>query len=154
MYTVEWLISFCYWFNSRYLIFNLLLYLNLISFVLDACTVCIWRVFCSLTLRSFITSSERVVRLPREPAAEAMFKHRARSLWSPHPPLPLGFFWFLLFLGATLVTLSSVGNRNDLALTRISWTFFTTLVASHSFFLWWTPLFKNREKLNNIFWKI
>ena len=151
MYTVEWLILFglVYGFN-----FNLF-YLNLISFVLDACTVCIWRVFCSfLTLRSFITSSERVVRLPREPAAEAMFKHRARSLWSPHPPLPLGFFWFLLFLGATLVTLSSVGNRNDLALTRISWTFFTTLVASHSFFLWWTPLLKNRGKFDNIFRKI
>ena len=139
MNTSGWNLTHFVW-STKVCFFCLLMLLSNFYFISFACTV-IWR--CNLTLRSFITSSERVVRLPREPATEAMFKHRARSLWSPHPPLPLGFFWFLLFLGATLVTLSSVGNRNDLALTKISWTFLTTLVASHSFFLWWTPL-KNR----------
>ena len=41
----------------------------------------------------------------------AMFMHNARSLWSPHPPLPFGFFCFLTRFGTTLATTRSVGNR-------------------------------------------
>ena len=93
----------------------------------------------NVKLRSFITFWARVRFPPRE-EEDAMLRQRARSRWSPHPPFPLVFFWFLLFFGFTLVTLSSLGNRKDLAFTRMSSTFLTTLPASHCFFLWWTPL--------------